>query len=64
MYLGGHDDARGTGVNCEVSCHQSHVIEQLTHLPVLLVTEGLRESKRWIKNTLVTSRERELTQRE
>lgn len=40
-HLCGHDEAGGSGVDGDVTGHQTHILEFLIHLPVLLVGEGL-----------------------
>lgn len=40
MYLSGHDEAGGSGVNGHISSHQTHILELLVHLSVLLITQG------------------------
>lgn len=40
-YLCCHDEAGGGGVDGDITSHQSHILELLIHLSVLLVGEGL-----------------------
>lgn len=41
FYLCCHDEARGSGVDGDVTCHQSYILKLFVHLSVLLVGESL-----------------------
>ena len=41
IYLCGHDQGTCTGIYCDISCHQTNILELLIQLTVFLVTESL-----------------------
>lgn len=49
-----HDQARGTGVDGNISCHQTNIAKLLQKLSVLLVRQGL--DRTGVDDTLLSSK--------
>lgn len=41
FHLGCHDETGGSGVDCDITRHQTHVLKLFIHLSVFLVGQGL-----------------------
>ncbi len=38
-YFSGHDEARGWGIDCDISSHQTNVVELFEQISVLLIAQ-------------------------